>query len=71
MTRVEDLFQDHWAHVCEVAQRSTFIKELEFYIEMTHVEQDYQMRGELPSVEEYKQRRMGSSAVRVCLAISE
>ena len=54
-----------------IAQRTTFLKELEFFVKMTHVEQECQMKGELPSVEEYTSRRMGSSAVRVCLAISE
>lgn len=59
------------AYLAPVAQRTTLLKELEFFVKMTNVEQECQMKGELPSVEDYKWRRMGSSAVRVCLAISE
>ncbi|KAI4228723.1 MAG: hypothetical protein L6R36_001413 [Xanthoria steineri] len=38
---------------------------------MTEVEQQVQMSKKLPSIDEYNQRRMGSSAVRVCLAVTE
>ena len=38
---------------------------------MTDLEQQVQLSGRLPTVEEYMRRRMGSSAVRVCLAITE
>ncbi|KAL8963659.1 MAG: hypothetical protein Q9193_000103 [Seirophora villosa] len=38
---------------------------------MTDVEQEFQLSGMLPTADEYRQRRMGSSAVGVCLAISE
>lgn len=54
-----------------VAQNQTFFEELLFLVAMTNVEQEYQFRGTLPTVDEYKERRMGSSAVGVCLAISE
>ncbi|CAG8949918.1 hypothetical protein HYFRA_00004248 [Hymenoscyphus fraxineus] len=52
------------------AQAYSFLNELEFFVNMTDVEQRCQM-SELPSVEEYQKRRMGSSAVGVCLAITE
>ena len=42
-----------------------------FFVEMTGVEHRVQLSQELPSVEEYNERRMGSSAVRICLAITE
>ncbi|KAL8679066.1 MAG: hypothetical protein Q9186_004606 [Xanthomendoza sp. 1 TL-2023] len=54
-----------------VAQIETFFQEFEYFIDMTDVEQRAQMGKQIPSVEEYLQRRMGSSAVRVCLAITE
>ena len=54
-----------------LAQTTAFFNELLFFIEMTGVEQQSQISGKLPTVEEYRQRRMGSSAVGVCLAITE
>ncbi|KAI4222973.1 MAG: hypothetical protein LQ349_007522 [Xanthoria aureola] len=56
---------------CSAHQVETFRKELRFFIEMTEVEQQVQMSKRLPSIDEYNQRRMGSSAVRVCLAVTE
>lgn len=38
---------------------------------MTEVEQVCSLNDHLPSVEDYLQRRMGSSAVGVCLALTE
>ena len=38
---------------------------------MSAVEQTISLGEELPSVEEYRRRRMGTSAVGVCLAITE
>lgn len=52
-------------------QIQTFLKELRFFVEMTAVEQHVQMSKKLPSVDEYRYRRMGSSTVRICLAIAE
>ena len=54
-----------------IDQVEIFLKELRFFIEMTGVEQQVQMTKKLPSIDEYHQRRKGSSAVRVCLAITE
>ena len=53
------------------AQIEKFLYELEFYIEMTGVEHRVLLSEETPTVEEYQERRMGSSAVGVCLAITE
>lgn len=47
------------------------MEELLFFIEMTEEEQLVQMSGSLPTVEEYTRRRLGSSAVGVCLAVME
>ena len=44
---------------------------IEFFVNMADLEQTVQLSGKLPSVEEYNQRRMGTSAVLVCLAITE
>lgn len=38
---------------------------------MTDVEQQVLLSKQLPSVEDYQRRRMGSSAVGMCLAITE
>lgn len=38
---------------------------------MTHVEQQAQMTDELPSVEQYMERRMGTGAARVCTTLHE
>ncbi|KAH7305266.1 isoprenoid synthase domain-containing protein [Stachybotrys elegans] len=56
---------------CTESERSKFMRELQFFIEMTEEEQQIQRRHYLPSVEEYMRRRMGSSAVRTCLALHE
>ena len=53
------------------AQKESFISELLLFVEMTGVEQETQMTGVIPTVEEYMDRRMGSSAVGLCLAITE
>lgn len=49
----------------------TFFGEFLFFVNMTDVEHEIQMSSRLPTVEEYQQRRMGSSAVGMCLAITE
>lgn len=54
-----------------LAQVERFSDELRFFVQMTGVEQSTQLEGGLPSIEQYLQRRMGSSAVGVCLAITE
>ena len=38
---------------------------------MTHVDQQAQMTDELPSVEQYMERRMGTGGVRLCIALHE
>lgn len=47
------------------------MRELELYIKMTELEQRVELRGNLPSVESYNRRRMGSGTVGVLLAIHE
>ncbi|KAL8664204.1 MAG: hypothetical protein Q9202_003282 [Teloschistes flavicans] len=59
------------AHADTPDQIKTFFDEFKFFVEMTDVEQRVLMSQKLPSVDEYHQRRMGSSAVRMCLAITE
>jgi hypothetical protein len=48
-----------------------FHEELEVFVKMTELEQRVQLSGELPTVSEYLKRRMGSSGVLVCLALTE
>ncbi|KAI1291144.1 terpenoid synthase [Xylaria venustula] len=45
--------------------------QLRFFIEMNEEEHQHQMTAALPSVEDYIRRREGSSATRVCLALTE
>ncbi|KAI0405461.1 terpenoid synthase [Xylaria palmicola] len=52
-------------------QMDTFVKELTFFIDMCQEEHKFQMTADIPTTEQYIKRRMGSSAVRVCLAINE
>ena len=47
------------------------MQQLEFFVEMSDLEQRVQLSGHLPSLESYQRRRMGTSAVGVCLAIHE
>ncbi|KAI1380799.1 isoprenoid synthase domain-containing protein [Hypoxylon crocopeplum] len=56
---------------CNGRQTGTFLEELLFFINMCGEEQNLQATHYLPTVEEYVQRRGGSSAVRVCLATIE
>ncbi|KAI0169404.1 isoprenoid synthase domain-containing protein [Hypoxylon sp. FL1284] len=56
---------------CNDRQIESFLQELLLFIDMCEVEQQQLMTPSLPTVEEYAKRRMGSSAVRVCLAILE
>ncbi|KAF2653977.1 terpenoid synthase [Lophiostoma macrostomum CBS 122681] len=48
-----------------------FYEELELFVNMTELEQKVHLSGELPTVSEYLERRMGSSGVHVCLALTE
>lgn len=52
-------------------QKARFLSELDLFIDMSALEQQVQLSGRLPTVEEYSRRRMGSSAVGVCVAITE
>ena len=38
---------------------------------MTNDEQRQQLSGEIPTIEEYMRRRMGTGGVLVCLAVTE
>ncbi|KAI1348232.1 terpenoid synthase [Xylaria sp. FL0043] len=52
-------------------QLNTVFKEIAFFVNMCEEEHKTQVKAALPTVEEYMKRRMGSSAVRICLAIHE
>ena len=47
------------------------LDELLFFIRMCEQEQRVKISPDLPTVEDYMSRRMGPSAVGVCLAIME
>ena len=47
------------------------MQQIEHFVQMSELEQRAQLSGDLPSVESYQRRRMGTSAVAVCLAIHE
>ncbi|KAF2648756.1 terpenoid synthase, partial [Lophiostoma macrostomum CBS 122681] len=57
--------------VFDYEQLYSFYQELVHYVDSTQVEQKYQIDGNIPSVEEYMTRRMGSSAVRPSLVLTE
>ncbi|KAI0532335.1 terpenoid synthase [Xylaria digitata] len=52
-------------------QIKRFMNEIIFFIEMCEEEHKSQQTDRLPTTEQYMQRRMGSSAVRVCLALTD
>lgn len=45
--------------------------DIEHYLQMSVEEQIAALQDSLPSMEEYLSRRMNTSAVRACLAITE
>ncbi|KAI1395231.1 terpenoid synthase [Hypoxylon fuscum] len=56
---------------CNDRQISTLLDELVFFVNMSAEEQKLQVMHRLPTIKEYMQRRLGTSAVRVCLATIE
>ncbi|GKZ36287.1 terpene cyclase [Aspergillus brasiliensis] len=58
------------AKSCTPEQRRLFQDELDYFLEMTHLEQLVQSSNKLPTPEDYSRRRKGSGAVGVCLAIT-
>ena len=52
-------------------QRGRLLEHIEFFLKMSTTEQHVALGDSLPSLEEYLRRRMGTSAVRVCLALTE
>ncbi|KAF2008694.1 terpenoid synthase [Aaosphaeria arxii CBS 175.79] len=52
-------------------QRHMFLKEMEFFMEMSEREQILRLSGGIASMEEFWEYRLGSSAVTVCLALNE
>ncbi|CAJ2504139.1 Uu.00g115330.m01.CDS01 [Anthostomella pinea] len=59
------------AKSCTQRQIQRFFDELLLFVQMTEEEHLSQTKHIIPTVEEYLERRMGSSAVGVCLAIHE
>ncbi|KAI2473190.1 terpenoid synthase [Annulohypoxylon bovei var. microspora] len=56
---------------CDDRQMNTFLDEMRFFIKSCGEEQDLLLTDRLPTVEEYAQRRLGTGAVRICLATIE
>lgn len=54
-----------------VEQMKTFADEMMLFFDMTEVEQKFQLENQIPTVDQYIERRMGSGAVGVLLAITE
>lgn len=54
-------------------QRENFFEDMRFYISSTETEQKWHLEGEarIPTLEDYWHSRMGTSAVRPCLAVIE
>lgn len=54
-----------------VEQQQRLLQQIEFFIDMQAEEQKAALEDTLPTVEQYCRRRMGTSAVGVCLALTE
>ncbi len=52
-------------------QRENFFEDTIFYISTTETEQKWHLESQIPSLEDYWYSRMGTSAVRSCLAMIE
>lgn len=59
------------ANISSTEQRRGLMQQIKFFVDMSKLEQRVQLSGHLPTVESYLRRRMGTSAVAVCLAIHE
>ena len=53
------------------AQRANLLKHVEYYVKECGVEQQTVLRNQLPTLQEYRQTRMGTGAVYVLLALTE
>ncbi|KAI9690654.1 MAG: hypothetical protein M1820_009934 [Bogoriella megaspora] len=56
---------------CSYDQRRWLIDEIEHFVRMVEIEQRCNLSERLPSIDEYKHRRMGTSAVAVCLILTD
>jgi hypothetical protein len=54
-----------------LARRELVYQEMAFYMETSETEQRIRLSGRIPSVTEFWDFRLGSSAVGVCLALNE
>lgn len=54
-----------------MSQRKRFCFEMARYMSKSKVEQQIRLRGEIPTIEEFWDYRMGTSAVNLCTAASE
>ena len=52
-------------------QREYLLEQVEFFLEMSVVEQKTALETSLPTVEQYIKRRMGSGGCGVCFALTE
>ncbi|KAI1092618.1 terpenoid synthase [Rostrohypoxylon terebratum] len=56
---------------CNERQLNTFLNEVIFFIKSCEEEQEIQLTNRLPTVEECARRRLGTGAVRVCIATTD
>ncbi|KAI9721171.1 MAG: hypothetical protein M1828_005278 [Chrysothrix sp. TS-e1954] len=66
-TPVATALTEHYS----TAQRETLMSQIELFVGMSEVEQRVQLYQDLPSIDEYWQRRWGTSAVLVVLSIHD
>lgn len=52
-------------------QRERFLHEFQFFMDKSETEQALRLKEDLVTVEEFSRYRLGTSAVRVVLAINE
>ena len=53
------------------AQRAKLFQQIEYYVKGSGFEQQIGLHNQLPTLQDYRQRRMGTSAVYVFLALTE
>ena len=53
------------------AQRARLFQQIEYYVKESGIEQQIGLQNQLPTLQDYRQRRMGTSAVYIFLALTE
>lgn len=57
--------------ITALEKRNLFLNEMSYFVQMSSTEQSLRLSGAIPTLDTFWQYRLGSSAVSVCLALSE